>query len=1076
MDDETLHMYVEEAREHLGDIESNLLEVEQAGDNFDPDQVNKVFRAAHSVKGGAGFLGLNNIKELAHKIENVLDMVRNYQLSPTPDVVNIVLLAFDRLSELVDNVAESNEMDISEHIRALTAVTSNNLPGEEKESVVREMEIKDRNGRAIFTISELDFNQATKGGSYVYLLEFDLIHDVQRKDKKPLDLLKEMQSTGNIMEVKTDLEAVGSLDDEEMVNTLPMFMLFSTIIEPDIITTFLDMDAERVLPVQPESTGAQSGEEPGPEEEEKEPETAPPETGEKEAEEEEPQGEERKESPPAGKEAEEKPEEKPAEKKGPQPRQPQASSGSAGKKPEKSSGDKSEEKKGGGGSVQSESLRVQVSLLENLMNLAGELVLSRNQLMQSVSVQDQRAVQSSAQRIDLVTSELQEAIMLTRMQPVGNVFNKFPRVVRDISREMGKDIELKMEGKEVELDKTILEGLSDPLTHLVRNSADHGIEFPEEREAAGKKRTGWITLKAYHAAGQVNIAILDDGKGMDADKIAAKAVEKGLVSEEEIKGMSEKDKLQLIFMPGLSTAEQVSDVSGRGVGMDVVKSNLDRLGGQVEIDTTVGKGTSILIKLPLTLAIIPSLLVSVGEDRFAVPQVNVVELIQIQADKVAEKVEKVGEAEVLVLRGELIPLMELKSVLEMRESPPDSSSTRPHSSEGGEPTESGTPEQGAENISYAPESGISLDRGKDLSIVIVSAGSFKYGLVVDTLHDTVEIVVKPLGRHLKSCEGYAGATIMGDGKVALILDIVGLARLAKLASVAGLEKEEEGEEEEKSRREEIHSLFLFSNAPGENCAVPLSLVSRVEMIQADQIEEVGGKKVIQYRGGSLPVFALEEVADVGHLELKGELVVIVFVMADHEVGLLASPPVDAVEVGVNIDDFTLKQTGIAGSMIVNKKTTLMVDIFEFMETLNPHWFQEREIVPQAGEVPAHGGDKILLVEDSDFFRGQVQKFIEEAGYLVVTAADGEEAWKYMQANPKDVRLVVTDLEMPVMDGFELTEHIRADERFAHLPVLALTSLAGEEDIARGEEAGIDDYQIKLDKSKLMQSIHDFVNK
>jgi len=1044
MDDETLHMYVDEAREHLDDIESNLLEVEQAGDDFDPDQVNKVFRAAHSVKGGAGFLGLNNIKELAHKIENVLDMVRNYQLSPTPDVVNIVLLAFDRLSELVDNVAESNEMDISEHIRALTAVTSNNLPGEEKESVVREMEIKDRNGRAIFTISELDFNQATKGGGYVYLLEFDLIHDVQRKDKKPLDLLKEMQSTGNIMEVKTDLEAVGSLDDEEMVNTLPMFMLFSTIIEPDIITTFLDMDAERVLAVQPEPAEAQSGDEPGPEEEEKEPETAPPGTGEKEP-----------------------------EKEEPRPKKTALSASGSGKKPEKPQADKAGEKKSTGGSVQSESLRVQVSLLENLMNLAGELVLSRNQLMQSVSVQDERAVQSSAQRIDLVTSELQEAIMLTRMQPVGNVFNKFPRVVRDISQEMGKDIELKMEGKEVELDKTILEGLSDPLTHLVRNSADHGVESPEEREAAGKKRTGWITLKAYHAAGQVNIAILDDGKGMDADKIAAKAVEKGLVSEEEIKSMSEKDKLQLIFMPGLSTADQVSDVSGRGVGMDVVKSNLDRLGGQVEIDTTVGKGTSILIKLPLTLAIIPSLLVSVGEDRFAVPQVNVVELIQIQADKVAEKVEKVGEAEVLVLRGELIPLMELKSVLEMREGSPDSGSSRPDSAEDGE-GRAGHP--GANNISNAADSGISLDKGRDLSIVIVSAGSFKYGLVVDTLHDTVEIVVKPLGRHLKSCEGYAGATIMGDGKVALILDIVGLARLAKLATVAGLEKQEEAEEEEKSRREEIHSLFLFNNAPGENCAVPLSLVSRVEMIQADQIEEVGGKKVIQYRGGSLPVFALEEVADVGHLELKGEMVVIVFVMADHEVGLLAAPPVDAMEVGVHIDDFTLKQTGIAGSMIVNKKTTLMVDIFEFMETLNPHWFRERDMASQAGNAPAQGGDKLLLVEDSDFFRGQVQKFIEEAGYTVVTAADGEEAWNYMQANPEDVRLVVTDLEMPVMDGFELTEHVRADERFAHLPVLALTSLAGEEDIARGEEAGIDDYQIKLDKSKLMQSIHDFVNK
>ncbi|MFP4168632.1 MAG: chemotaxis protein CheW [Desulfonatronovibrionaceae bacterium] len=1056
MDDETLHMYVEEAREHLGDIETNLLDVEQAGDDFDPDQVNKVFRAAHSMKGGAGFLGLTNIKELAHRIENVLDMVRNHELTPTPDVVNIVLLAFDRLSELVDNVSESNEMDISEHVRALTSVTSNNLPGKEKESVVREVDIRDRKERSIFTISELDYNQATKGGSYLYLLEFDLIHDVQRKDKKPLELIKELQSTGNIVEIKTDLEAVGSLDDEQMVNVLPMFVLFSTIIEPDIITTFLDMDPERVLPVQDKSSPAQAADaEPDGPEQEAGQETEQ-EAGQKTVEESDQEGlaraapEEKPEKEPAG-EAQEKTEPKAEQKK---------------------------EQKGvekGAAAAQSDSLRVQVSLLENLMNLAGELVLSRNQLMQSVSVEDQRAVQSSAQRIDLVTSELQEAIMLTRMQPVGNVFNKFPRVVRDISREMGKEIDLKMEGKEVELDKTILEGLSDPLTHLVRNSADHGIESPEDREAAGKKRTGRITLKAYHAAGQVNIAIIDDGRGMDADKIAAKAVEKGLVSEEEVKTLSESDKLQMIFMPGLSTAEQVSDVSGRGVGMDVVKSNLDKLGGQVEIDTELGRGTSILIKLPLTLAIIPSLLVSVGEDRFAVPQVNVVELIQIPAEKVAEKVEKVGDAEVLVLRGELIPLMELKSVLGVQGS--SGAGACAEQGENSAPEQADQPQTGEKEKGQkqCPESGISLDRGRDLSIVIVSAGSFKYGLVVDTLHDTVEIVVKPLGRHLKSCEGYAGATIMGDGKVALILDIVGLARLAKLSSVAGLEKEEESEEEEKARREEVYSLFLFNNAPKENCAVPLSLVSRVEMIQADQIEEVGGKKVIQYRGGSLPVFALEEVADVGHLELQGEMVVIVFVMVDREVGLLASPPVDAVEVGVHIDDFTLKQTGIAGSMIVNKKTTLMVDIFEFMETLNPHWFQGRGTEAEAGSVPDGAADRVLLVEDSDFFRGQVQKFIEEAGYPVMTAADGNEAWDYLQKNPDQVRIVVTDLEMPVMDGFELTEHIRADERFSRLPVLALTSLAGEEDVARGEEVGIDDYQIKLDKKKLLQSIYDFVN-
>ncbi|MFO7817863.1 MAG: Hpt domain-containing protein, partial [Desulfovibrionales bacterium] len=414
IDDETLHMYVDEAREHLEDIEANLLEVEQAGDDFDSDQVNKVFRAAHSMKGGAGFLGLTNIKELAHKIENVLDMVRNYELSPTPDIVNIVLLAFDRLSELVDKVTESNEMEIDEHIQALTAVTSNNLPNDEKDSVSREVEIADKTGRNVMTISELDFNQARKGGNYIYLLEFDLIHDVQRKDKKPLDLIKEMQSTGNIMEVKVDLQSVGSLDDEPS-NILPMYMLFSTIIEPDIITTFLDMEQERVLPIEDKSAEkeAVSEEKSG--------------AGQGQSSESIDETIDKSDSAPdlppsesnAGK-VEPESEKVPEKKNG--PGETVSKEISKPEKPVKGKSKKAAKEKAGESSgasaVQSESLRVQVSLLENLMNLAGELVLSRNQLMQSVSVKDNRAVESSAQRIDLVTSELQEAIMLTRMQPV----------------------------------------------------------------------------------------------------------------------------------------------------------------------------------------------------------------------------------------------------------------------------------------------------------------------------------------------------------------------------------------------------------------------------------------------------------------------------------------------------------------------------------------------------------------------------------------------------------------------------------------------------------------------------------
>ncbi|PKN30515.1 MAG: hybrid sensor histidine kinase/response regulator, partial [Deltaproteobacteria bacterium HGW-Deltaproteobacteria-20] len=332
----------------------------------------------------------------------------------------------------------------------------------------------------------------------------------------------------------------------------------------------------------------------------------------------------------------------------PRPEPPAATDEDAGRKPDP--------KAPKSAIAQPDSLRVHVSLLEDLMNLAGELVLSRNQLMQAISSGAIHQIEVAGQRIDLVTSELQETIMLTRMQTVGNIFNKFPRVVRDLARTLGKEMDLQLEGNDVELDKTIIEGLGDPLTHLVRNSADHGIEMPDVRVKAGKPAMGTIVLKAYHEAGQVIIEIVDDGGGLDTEKIVAKALSRGLISPDQAKSMSDKEKANLIFLPGLSTAEQVTDVSGRGVGMDVVKSNLDQLGGQVDIETERGKGTTIRIKLPLTLAIIPSLLVSVGQERYAIPQVNVDELLRIPVDQITERVELVGDAEVLLLRGELIPL------------------------------------------------------------------------------------------------------------------------------------------------------------------------------------------------------------------------------------------------------------------------------------------------------------------------------------------------------------------------------------------------------------------------------------
>ncbi len=1074
IDDETLQEYISESLEHLADIEQDLLTIEEGGADIDEEIVNRVFRAAHSLKGGAGFLALETIKELAHKIENVLDMMRNRELAPNPEIINILLNSFDKLRDLINNSDTSNDEDIDEFVVALVGLTTAHLAPAEQASVSNLIPIIKSDGTVIFEVLEIDLANAKKGGQFLYLLEYDLIHDVYQHGKTPMEVIKNVVDLGTIIETLIDIDRVGTLDDAP-INSIPFYMLISSIIEPIVAPDFLELPTEKILligkdgkqlkesgqaeaqtPATPAPTSAKTSSEPAqpitPEPKEVPgPETAPPQTPEKPAPA--PTPEARKATP-------------------------------AKKEPAKT--EKSDAPT---------SLRVSVNLLESLMTLAGEMVLSRNQLLQAISQQDQHSIKLSGQRIDLVTSELQEAIMMTRMQPIGSVFNKFPRVVRDMSQKLNKEINLIITGKDVELDKTIVEGLSDPLTHLIRNSADHGIETPEIRIAAGKSRAGKIELKAYHEAGQVNIEILDDGNGLDAEKIADKALEKGLISSDQHKAMSRKEKMILILMPNLSTAEKVTDVSGRGVGMDVVKSNIDLLGGQIEIDSKMGQGTTIKIKLPLTLAIIPSLLVAVGDERFAVPQVNVSELVRIGAAQIKERIERVGNSEVMPLRGELIPLIRLASVLGIQSSVVDQESGEERDDRRSAIADRRSPtttideslEQTRDEEFANKRSG--QDRrykaSSDLSIVVVSAGSFKYGLVVDDLHDSIEIVVKPMGRHLKHLASYAGATIMGDGRVALILDVAGIAKLADLISMAGSQRAQDlAEAGEADRNKDRQSLLLFRNGPEEPCAVPLEIVERVEQVQQENIEIKSGQKVIKYRGGSLPLFTLSDVSEVAKLSLEQELVVIVFTVAEREIGLLASQPVDTVEIKAVIDRDTLRDTGIMGSSIIKEQTTLIIDIYELVETQKPEWFKrlqkrkEREKEAQrqgsdngaAAPPPPPEIKKILLVEDSDFFRSQLKKYIDDDERQCIPAEDGLIAWNWLQEHPDELSLIITDIEMPNMDGFELCRRIRNDDRFNDLKIIAVTSLASDEHIAKGKSVGIDDYQIKLDKDKLLASI------
>jgi two-component system chemotaxis sensor kinase CheA len=680
------------------------------------------------------------------------------------------------------------------------------------------------------------------------------------------------------------------------------------------------------------------------------------------------------------------------------------------------------------------SIRVQVGVLDRLMNLAGELVLGRNQLMQTISACDKVGLDSVAARLDQVTTELQEAIMRTRMQPIGSVFSRFPRVARDLSSKLGKQCDIVMDGKEVEVDKTILEAIGDPLTHLVRNSIDHGVEKPEVRTACGKKAKGTVTLRAYHQAGKVRIDVADDGAGITASKLRQKAVEKGVITAEQASRMGDRETVRLIFHPGFSTAEKITDVSGRGVGMDVVRTNIEKLGGTVDVESVPTKGTTIQITLPLTLAIIPSLIVGAGDECFVVPQVNVLELVRVRAGEVGELIAKVKDAEVVRLRGELLPIVRIDNVLQL-------------------------PKTGkAENSASGP---------RPMSIVVIETGHRRYGLVVDKIVDSEEIVVKPLGRHIKGCTCLAGATILGDGNVALILDAAGIAAQANLA--ASQEQDVVDDSEEHAHRSRTNTdaqdLLLFSTTPMDRFAIPMSLVLRIERVQTHNVKIVGGRRLLQYRGSNLPLVRLEDHVKTTPMAEAERFYVVVFRAAGREIGLLVAELDDIRQLALEVDSTTFRERGIAGGFVLNETTMRLVDTVDLAQVAHPEWFEKAVATKLDDDESA--SPTLLIAEDSSFFRNQLTKFFEEKGFDVVACEDGQLAWEYLTEEEHDVKLVVTDIEMPNMDGFQLCRQIKQHPELGNLPVIALTSLTSEADVKRGSDAGMDDYQVKLDREQIM---------
>ncbi|AGH97277.1 hybrid sensor histidine kinase/response regulator [Micavibrio aeruginosavorus] len=718
-----------------------------------------------------------------------------------------------------------------------------------------------------------------------------------------------------------------------------------------------------------------------------------------------------------------------------------------------------------------EYLRVQMNVLEDLINMVSELVLTRNQLSQLIRMEENSNLTTPFQRLNRIVSDLQDSVMKTRMQPIGNAWSKLPRIVRDLSTEMKKKIVLEMEGEETELDRQVLEQIKDPLTHMIRNSCDHGIERPADRLEAGKKEQGCIRLRAYHEGGFIVLQISDDGKGLDPVKIAEKAIEKGLAEPEKIQSMSDKQILSYIMRPGFSTAEQITNVSGRGVGMDVVRANIEKIGGSIDMESTPGKGTCFTIQIPLTLAIISALIVEIDSYRYAIPQMNIQELVSINSTD-SDMIEYINDKPVLRLRDRIIPLLDSEALFDCK----NDCEHKPHN---------------------------------EKLICVISAGSSYYGILVDQIYDTEEVVIKSVSSVLKNAGIFSGNTILGDGRVIMILDPAAIARKFNVEkAVSQLEAENVMANQAREGVKERASMLVFKAGDGALRAVPLALVSRIQVFPRGEITCSADKIVVRYNN-TLMQLCFIDAATQGLNDHEVMSLVLSDDMSEASMGLIIDHVVDIIEGDLDLTTATLRP-GILGSMILSDRTVDVIDIAHFLSLSRSDWFSKmaHQSSPYAnyhiervheqldmvetgphtqrrsatiGElehaamahrpVTEYKGQKmrLLVVDDSPFFRSMLYPILTSAGYDVTLSEDPLHAIR-LHDDGHMFDIVLSDIEMPHMDGYEFVEKMRDDSSWKDVPFIAITSHNTREDIEYGYKKGFNKYIGKFDKDELIRSL------
>lgn len=988
--DDLLEEFLTEATEGIETLDAELVDLEQRPN--DPELIGNIFRVLHTIKGTSGFLDLPRLESLAHAGENVLGKFRDGELEVTPDAVGLILESMDALKVLVAAIAENgsepagNDQDLIARLDAGMRGEFGNTKAaaaEPDEAVVEESEDQESD-------VEIDDSVSTYeriGG----LSSIDAICDAMYRHVMKDERLAELYSVGDLdilQGVYRDYfsEAVGGpvshssftlkdahaelltagLQHKQFDMTfahLALAMAELEVSNTDMAVLADAFEQSRTIVFGDVQVAAETEEVV----EQSEPEI---DAGEAEAElaeisEEVPQPENTPKSAPAN---------------------------------------------------IAQSLRVNVDVLENLMTVVSELVLTRNQLMQILRDQRKTEFDAPLQRLNQVTSELQESVMKTRMQPIGNAWNKLPRIVRDISHDLDKKIELEMIGAETELDRQVLDQIKDPLTHMVRNSGDHGLESPAERIAAGKPETGKIKLSARHEGGHILIMIEDDGKGIPVEKIRAKAIANGLTNEADAAAMTDQQILQFIFKPGFSTAEKVTNVSGRGVGMDVVRTNIAKIGGSVDLSSVEGEGSSFTIKIPLTLAIVQALIVKSGSERFAIPQTAVTELVRTSASS-GYQIERIDNSSVLRLRNRLLPLVSLRNVMHLEK-------------------------EGEQDESY---------------VIVARVGSYTFGILVDQVFDTEEIVVKPVARRLRNIPLFSGNTILGDGSVVMILDPNGIA--AESGNSVSSQNDDDVNARDESGQSKTASLLLFRAGEGSPKAIPLELIARIEEIDCSEVEFANGGAVIQYRDKLMPLAMIDGAAE---LSLEGRRPVLVFSERGRSFGLVADEIVDIVDHAIEFESRS-SVAGIVGSAIIEERATDLIDVSHYLKLFGTELMSNSTGGPSAESTEKR---RILLVEDSPFFRNLLTPLLRMADYEVCAAENADEALRLLEEEPV-FDVIVSDIEMPGMSGLEFAEKLRSTEAWKNTPLLALSSLDSEKDIERGKQAGFDEYIAKADHQGLI---------